>query len=153
MTLNEFTNEDDAPEDGLGRAGSGRDSRLDAADEVLVEALANGSSYAEAGDLAGVSARTVRRRMSDPTFSAEVAKRRNERLGVVSGRLSQLAERALDVLEGALASERAGEALRAADMVLSLDRRYREQVDFAARLLAVEDGLAGGLDADGSGHE
>lgn len=127
--------------------------RLDAADELLIEALANGATYAEAGDLADVSARTVRRRMADPAFAAEVAKRRTERLSMVSGRLSLLAQHALDVLEQKLGSAHPGEALRAADMVLSLDRRYREQVDFAARLLAVEEGLAPGRASNEAGDE
>jgi hypothetical protein len=151
--MNDFTNNEGDPSARPGLEGSAQPRGLQAADEVVVEALANGASYTEAGDLGQMSARTVRRRMSDPAFAAEVARRRGERLGVVSGRLSRLAERALDVLEGALGSERASEALRAADMVLSLDRRYREQVDFAARLLAVEDGLAGGHDAGGSSDE
>jgi hypothetical protein len=42
------------------------DDRRAQLDDMLVELLAVGTSYAEAGALAGLSERTVRRRMSVP---------------------------------------------------------------------------------------
>ena len=41
-------------------------------DEIITAALVQGLSYPEAGKLAGVSAKTVQRRMADPTFAAHV---------------------------------------------------------------------------------
>ena len=46
------------------------------AEDVLVEALAAGMSYADAGRMVGKSDRTVRRRMEDGPFRRRVAARR-----------------------------------------------------------------------------
>jgi AraC-like DNA-binding protein len=45
---------------------------------ILLEALANDLTYEEAGKAAGVSTRTVARRLDDPTFAAAVDARRRE---------------------------------------------------------------------------
>jgi len=66
----------------LGDDSNERARRRDDLDEVIVAALAAGRSYAEAAQLSGTSARTVRRRMSDVGFAAEVSARRGERVGV-----------------------------------------------------------------------
>ena len=119
------------------------DNRRAVADEIIISAIAAGASYSEAADLASVSERTVRRRMSEVAFGAEVARHRSERVNVITGRLAQLSEVALDVLEGALDTESVSLRLKAAEMVLSLSRRYLADLDVAARLLAVESAVAG----------
>jgi hypothetical protein len=44
----------------------------EAQDEVILDALATGLSYRQGGELAGVSARTVRRRTAEEGFAQEV---------------------------------------------------------------------------------
>ena len=126
--------------------------RREAGDEVLLEALAAGSSYEAAGELASVSARTVRRRMAEPAFAAEVARRRADRIAAVTGRLAGLCEQALAVLENCLGSERPGDQLRAAELVLTMTRRFRSDVDVDARLAAVEATVGAGREAGEGQH-
>jgi hypothetical protein len=63
-------------------------NRRSALDELLVDALAAGSSYSHAADAVGYSQRTVARRMADPTFARRVAERRAEHLVSMAGRFS-----------------------------------------------------------------
>jgi len=99
---------------------------------------AAGLSYAQAGELAGVSARTARRRVSDPPFATELASRRAARVSDVTGRLLVGADRAVQVLLEALESPVTGERLRAADLVLSMSRRFRADCDVDRRLSSLE---------------
>lgn len=80
--------------------------RRTAGNEVLLAALAAGRPYSEAGALAGVAARTVRRRMAEPAFVAELARRRAMRVSDITGRLLGSSERALGVLEECLDADR-----------------------------------------------
>ncbi len=69
--------------------------RREAVDTILVAALAAGSSYHEAGRQAGVTERTVGRRMAVPAFNARVAAAREERVAIMCGALTNLAPRAV----------------------------------------------------------
>ncbi len=115
-----------------------------AEDEVLVECLAAGMSFPAAGEMAGCSARTVSRRMSDPEFVLRVSRRRGERVRAITGQLTALADDALTtirmVLEG---GERDADRLRAAHLVLSHLGRFRADTDLEERLAELEDRLAG----------
>ncbi len=128
---------DDAGIDRQPLAGEGA-HRRDQADEVLVEALARGLTYAAAGELARVSARTVRRRVSDATFATRVAQRRGERLGEVTGALAGLAERAVAALGDCLDAARPADRIRAANSVLSQLHHFSDAVDLEHRLREVE---------------
>ena len=52
---------------------------LDDTNNLIVASLAEGATHAEAGRIAGVSAKTVQRRMRNPAFTRMVAERRRER--------------------------------------------------------------------------
>lgn len=117
---------------------SERQHRRAAGDEVLLDALATGLSYLDAGVLAGLSARTVRRRMTDPSFAAELARRRAMRVSDVTGRLLSVSGRAVQVLVELLDSQVTGERLRSAELILNLGRRFRGDSDVDARLVALE---------------
>ena len=117
---------------------SERQYRRAAGDEVLLDALATGLSYLDAGVLAGLSARTVRRRMTDPSFAAELARRRAMRVSDVTGRLLSVSGRAVQVLVELLDSQVTGERLRSAELILNLGRRFRSDSDVDARLVALE---------------
>ena len=107
-------------------------------DEVIGAALAAGRSYDEAAAAANVSARTVRRRMADDRFAAEVRTLRAERASRLSARLLELGHDAIGVLARAMEDEQAGIQLRAAQTALTLGQRYRREVEMAERLAAVE---------------
>lgn len=57
-------------------------------DEAIVAALAGGATYANAATAAGVSSRTVRRRMEDPDFRGEVAAARRQAVEQIRARLT-----------------------------------------------------------------
>lgn len=59
-------------------AGPGEPPSDPPVEDVLLEALASDMTYAEAGKVAGMSSRTVARRLDDPTFAAAVDARRRE---------------------------------------------------------------------------
>jgi len=120
-------------------AGEGVRRRA-AADELMLEALAAGSAYENAASAAGVSARTVRRRMTDPLFAAELARRRAVRVSDLTGQIMNLGARAVSVLGEALDAEAVGDRLRAANLILTSLRRYRADGDLELRLTALEEG-------------
>ena len=126
------------PQDGPAEGVSETQARRAAGNDVLLDALAAGRSYSEAGVLAGVAPRTVGRRMAEPSFAAELARRRAMRVSDITGRLLSTSERALDVLEECLGAERPGDRLRAAELILTMTRRFRLEVDVDARLAALE---------------
>jgi hypothetical protein len=109
------------------------------ADDVLIEGLAHGLSYSQAGDVAGVSARTVQRRMAELGFAARVAQRRDELANQLIGGLALLSTRALEVLREELDSgNRAADRIRAAGLVLAQFQRLRDAADLEARLRHLE---------------
>ena len=111
----------------------------DAQREVLIAALAAGRTYADAGVLAGVSERTVRRRVSDPTFAADVAQRRSQYVLAVSGRLLKSADRAVDVILAALEdADGWSQRLKAAELLLTQLRRFTPDPQIEARLAGIE---------------
>ena len=120
------------------------DSRRSAQDEMLVAALAAGSSYSEAGDAAGVSARTVARRMADLSFARLVAERRREQVVAVSGRVSSLTDRAVTAVEDCLSDESARIRLTAAKLLLDWAFRLRRDEDLELRVAEIRQHL--GLD-------
>ena len=115
-----------------------RTDGFDDDDEALIEVLANGVTYAEAGPLVNRSERTVRRRMTDEAFATAVAERRRERLGELTGRLTGVATDAVAVLEACLTDELTGYRIRAAQTVLNMALRYRSAADLEARVDATE---------------
>jgi hypothetical protein len=89
-------------------AASGRSRDLD---EIVVAALAAGMSYRQAGSAAGLSERTVRRRMGESAFRARVAEQREEHAERVRGLLLNAAPAAAATL-ATLAAEAESESVR-----------------------------------------
>lgn len=114
------------------------ESRAEARDELIKAALVSRHSYEEAGEAAGVSARTVRRRMADPAFAQDVRARRAERASALSGGLLDLGAKCLEVLSDALEDEDPGTRLRAAQAVLTLGQRFRREGEMTDRIARVE---------------
>lgn len=110
-------------------------------DPLIAQALAQGCTQAEAGRRAGVSERTVRRRLEDPRFRAMVTEARDRLIKETADRFTSLQSSALDAIEGALNDPRADTRLRAAKMVLDIGGQYRDRAELEARLQAVEAGV------------
>jgi hypothetical protein len=144
----------DSEGEGEGDDVSGEDERdrRSQLDELLVELLASGRPYAEAGAMAGVSERTVRRRMSDPVFTGRVSRRRGEYVGALVGRLVDVGEEAVEVMRGGLRDESAAVRLRAADLVLRWATHLRHGHELETRLAALET-AAGAAAATGTGDD
>lgn len=113
-------------------------SRRDDQDELLVAALAAGRRYAEAADVAGVSERTVRRRMSDADFARAVSVRRGELVGALTGQLVSAGQDAITVLQGCLHSDNAAAQIRAAHLLLTLGSQLRHTHELEQRIAALE---------------
>lgn len=57
-------------------------------DEQLIAALASGATHAAAGEAAGISERTVRRRLADPEFRTRLRDAQERALDEALGRLA-----------------------------------------------------------------
>ena len=68
------------------------------ADAVLISQLAVGHTYADAADTAGVSERTARRRMNEPTFRSHVEAAQADMLSCALGRAAVAASEAVETL-------------------------------------------------------
>lgn len=119
-------------------------SRRSAQDELIVEALASGRSYEQTAGVAGVSARTVARRMTDPEFAGLVAARRDERVAAITTRLTALGPEAVDVVRACMQDPdaRPAERLRAASLALSLILRFRHLEELEREVAAIKSQLA-----------
>lgn len=127
-------------------AGDGHEGgrRRAAQDEVIIGALAAGLSYGDAGAAAGVTSRTVGRRMSDPAFAAQVSQRRGERVSQITGALTTMSDDALEVLRETMVEGSVSERLRAAQLTLTLMAKFRSETEMEQRLAAIERQLAAG---------
>ncbi len=109
-------------------------------DPLIANALAQGCTQGEAGRRAGVSERTVRRRLMEPAFRDKVVDARDQLIKETADRFTSLQLSALDAIETALTDPRAETRLRAAKMILDIGGQYRDRVELEARLQAVEAG-------------
>lgn len=83
--------------------------------EIVAEALSRGANYSVAGELAGVTAKTVQRWMQDPRFARMLSERRGARLAEVTGLLLDATTDAVGVIRReCVEGEKAADRLRAA---------------------------------------
>lgn len=108
------------------------------ADDVLVGALASGATRGEAAEAAGVGARTVYRRLSDPDFAARVQTARAKILDDVLTRTAELAGRAVDKLGQLLEADSPAVQLGAARVILTTAAEFGERAELAERVAALE---------------
>lgn len=118
---------------------SDRPARRRRGDEVLLAALAAGHSHPEAGKLAGLSERTVRRRLADPLFRAELDAMKREVVQRTAASLADASTEAVGTLRLLLASREEWVQLRAAVSLLDVTIRYRETLELSERLAALEE--------------
>jgi AcrR family transcriptional regulator len=112
----------------------------------LLMALACGATVAQAADKAGVSERTVYRRLADPAFQAELDQLRADMVQRSAGMLTAASLEAIKTVVGLLGSN-APEQVRhgAARTILQYGVRLRELAELQARLASLEAKL--GVDA------
>jgi hypothetical protein len=104
-------------------------------DEALVTALAGGASAAAAAAKAEVSARTVRRRLGDPAFRAQVDEARAELVRQAVGKLADVGALAGETLADLVREGTGTVKLGAARSILEFMFRGHE-VDTLARQVA-----------------
>lgn len=109
-----------------------------AADSRLIAALAGGATQADAAAQAGVSISTVRRRMGDPAFLADLDSARRLLVDAAIGRLSSKASDAVDTLHRLLNARSENVRLGAARAILDTIRQHRESIEIEQRLRELE---------------
>jgi len=114
------------------------------ADTALVLALACGASPESGAQKAGLSLRTVYRRMAEPMFRAQVNDLRAEMLRRASSMLTAAGISSIKTFT-TLQESAESEAVRlgAARAIIELGYKLRESVEFAERLAALEARLSG----------
>jgi hypothetical protein len=115
-----------------------RQARAQQRDELLLDALAEGCTHREAGQVAGCSAKTVQRMMLNDDFRAELARRRSVVLNEITGRLARITERAITTIEETLEAESPSLRFRAATSIVSMALRFREEEETERRLNRLE---------------
>jgi hypothetical protein len=124
------------------------------ADAGLVMALACGASPEHAAQKAGVSVRTVQRRLAEPDFRAQVDEARAEMVRRVAGMLTAAgvaSVKTFTTLQESAKSESV--RLGAARAVIELGCKLREAAELVGRLAALEarwETLMGEVPADGA---
>jgi hypothetical protein len=115
----------------------------DLADAPLVIALAAGRSRRDAAESAGVSERTVYRRLEDPGFRARVHAERDELIRSAVGRLCDASVDAVETLRGVASDSAAptNSRVAAARAILEFALKLRDQ-ELADRVSALEAMLA-----------
>jgi hypothetical protein len=117
-------------------------------DDVLAAALAAGKLLAEAARDAGVSERTVSRRLAEPDFRARVAAIRAEMIDRAAGRMSDMLAEAADQLRRLLQSRSEGTRLTAIKSAFELALRLHDVEQIEVRLRALEEQAGGGAGDD-----
>jgi hypothetical protein len=111
-------------------------------DSTLAMALASGESVGTAAEQAGVTDRTVRRKLATPEFRRQVAELRAELMSRALDHMTKNMTRAADVLAGLLDEQNPAMRLRAARSLLTLGLRLRDSIDLNDRIRDLEEELA-----------
>lgn len=120
-------------------AHRGRES----ANDVLAAQLAAGATARAAALAAGVSERTVHRRLADARFTDRVTALRAAMVSAAAGKLTAGMGDAAATLVDASTKGEMRMRLRAAELVLTLGLKVTELSDLGVRLAAVERKLKG----------
>ena len=107
-------------------------------DARFVAELAGGATVAAAAMAAGMSEATAYRRLRDDGVKRQVAAARAEMLSRAVARLTSASVEAVEALRGLLGSDMDFARLGAARTILEVGLKYREQLDLAERVAALE---------------
>jgi hypothetical protein len=108
------------------------------ADARLIEQLAGGTTITKSASLAGVSRRTVTRRLADPDFRRRVNEARRQIVDHAVGRMATSMKSAAVVLRKLLKSDADSIRLGASRAIMELGQRLRDSVEFEERLTTLE---------------
>lgn len=123
-------------------------SKLGGKQEKAIAALLTAATHEKAAEQAGVSVATLQRWLLLPDFQTAYRVARTRCLESAVGRLQQAAGEAVDALKAGLASEKVGDKLRAAGMILEHAHRGAELLDLAERVAELERLLSEGKGDD-----
>jgi hypothetical protein len=112
-------------------------------DANLIDLLAAGETFTRAAKLAGISRRTVTRRMANPQFRQEVTDARKRIVDGAAGKMAASMAAAADTLRRLLRSKSDGVRLRAATAILELGVKLRDATEIAERVSLLEAALQG----------
>jgi len=116
-----------------------RKDRNNTSDPIIAAALAAGATHRAAGEAAGLSERTVRRRLESPEFAAHVANERTKLVTRVADGLTGLTLEAVETLRSLLSSEvTPAVRCRAAQGILAASRIWRDASEMEDRLQELE---------------
>jgi hypothetical protein len=108
------------------------------ANDVLTAQLAAGATVRDAATAAGVSERTVFRRLEDTAFTARLKALRAAMVSTAAGKLAGgMSDAAASLVEASTRGEMRTR-LRAAELVLTLGMKVTELSDLEARVAEVE---------------
>jgi type II secretory pathway component PulF len=110
-------------------------------DAALIVALAKGLTARSAATEAGLSERTVYRRLQDPAFRQAVDAARSQLVSETLGRLISSGVSAAATLQALLKARSEHVRLGSARAILELTQRYREADELERRITALEQAL------------
>lgn len=114
-------------------------------ENAVILALAQGCSTDEAGRAGGVTGRTVRRWLQDPSFAARVNEVRVQILDRAVGGLVDASTEAVRVLRELMAGSKSDNVrMRAALGILDAVVTMRESLELERRIAALEDAMREG---------
>ena len=111
------------------------------ADPTLVVALAAGLTRQQAAKQAGVSLRTVARRLNDPKFRQQIAEARSATVEQASARLTAASLMAVQTLLQLLGAESESVRLGTARAILEMGVKFRETEALEAKIRAFQERL------------
>ena len=111
------------------------------ADSALVVALAAGLTRQQAAKQAGVSLRTVARRLNDPKFRQQIAEARSATVEQASARLTAASLMAIQTLLQLLGAESESVRLGTARAILEMGVKFRETEELEAKIRAFQERL------------
>lgn len=106
---------------------------------AAITALAAGKSYRDAAHAAGVTVRTIARRMDGDRYRSCVTAARADMIERASGQLAEGTAKAVETLSGLLGARSEQVRLGAARAILDLAGRYRELVEISERVARLEE--------------
>ena len=112
-------------------------------DNQLISALLSCPTIKQASDEVGLSEQAVYSRLRKPDFREKLQNARNDQFQVISSKLEDANFRALDTLINILDDKEvgAGVKVRAAQTLLDLSLKNREQADIISRIQNLEEML------------
>lgn len=112
-------------------------------DNQLISALLSSATIKQASDEVGLSEQSVYSRLRKPDFREKLQNARNDQFQVITSKLEDANFKALDTLINILDDKEtsAGIRVKAAQTLLDLSLRNREQADIISRIQNLEETL------------